>query len=212
VGAGGGPGGEGESEGEVVVFRRRLIGEAGEFFEDVAAGGEGAGDAEEAGFEQDSETREEVAAGDELAAVGVGGGVVAGGDRDGNNGGVQGEAAEELDEGGADAGGVDGKGLAGVGRVAGEDGPRGGMGRRDETRQAAEEFKIGQAKGEAVGEAEAEDEAGFGLEGDGVCAAGGEGEAFEEDEGGGVMAAAEVESEEKMGLGEGGGGFAEEHF
>ena len=193
------------------MFRRRLVGEAGEFFENGLAGGQGAGDAEEAGFEQDAETGEEIAAGDELAAVGVGGGVVAGGDRDGNDVRVEGEAAEELDEGGADAGGVDGEGLAGVGRVAGEDGPRGGMGRRNETGQAAEEFEVGHSQGETVGEAEAEDEAAFGLEGDGVGAAGGEGEAFEEDEGGRVVAAAEVESEEEMGFGEGGSVFAEEH-
>ena len=59
------------------MLRRGVIGEAGEFVEDVAAGGEGARDAEEAGFEEEAEAGEEVAAGDELAAEGVGGGVAA---------------------------------------------------------------------------------------------------------------------------------------
>ncbi len=119
----GGPGGEGESEGEVVVAMGGLIGDAGEFVEDVAACRQVAGNAEEPGFEQDAETGEQVAAGNEPAAVGVGRRVVASGDGDGEDGGLEREAAEELDEGGADAGGVDSEGFVRARGVAGEDGP-----------------------------------------------------------------------------------------
>ncbi len=209
--AGGGPGGEGQGEGEVVMAGRGLVGEAGEFVEQVAAGGQGAGDAQEVRFEKNAEAREEVAAGHEIAAAGGGGGVLAGGDRDGEDGGVQGEPAEEFDNGRADARGVDCQGAMGVGRVAGQDRPRRRAGWLEQAREAAEELEIGHAEGKAVGEADAEQEAGFGLEGDGVGAAGGAGEAFEEDEGGGVVAAAEIESEEEMRLRVRGDGFDGEH-
>ncbi len=84
--------------------------------------------------------------------------------------------------------------------------------RRQEFGDPAEEFEVGQAEGEADGEAEAEDGTGEGLEGDGIGAAGGQGDAFEGDEGGGVVAASEVEPEEEMGLVEWRDGFVgEEH-
>lgn len=136
--------------------------------------------------------------------------MVAGSDRDGQDGSVEGQAADEFDEGRADAGGIDGERFARVGWMAGEDGPGGGAGRGEEAGEAAEELEIGEAEGEAMGEAEAEEEAGFGEEGDGVGAAGEEGEALEEDEGGGVVAAAEVEAEEEVGLGMRGDGFKKE--
>jgi hypothetical protein len=185
-----------------------------ELVEDVAAQGEGPGDSEEAGFEGDAEAGEEVAAGDEPAAVGVGCGVGAGSDRHRHYCGLEGGAAEEFDDRGADAGGVDDQGSVRARRVAGLDGPArfaderageagggagggGGHGGRD----ARDEGEIGQAERVTDGRAEDEAEFGEGLVGDGIGAAEGDGEAFEEDEGGGVAAAAEVEAEEEMRLG-----------
>ena len=179
-------------------------------------GGQGSGDPEEAGFEGDAEAGEEVAAGDEPAAVGVGGGVGAGSDRYRHQSGLKGGAAEEFDDRGADAGGVDDQGSVRARRVAGLDGPAGfadegageaggraGGGGGHGGGDARDEGEIGQAERVAGGRAEDEAEFGQGLEGDGVGAAEGDGEAFEEDEGGGVAAAAEVEAEEEMGLGVG---------
>ena len=209
---GGGPGGEGEGKGEVVVGGRGAVGEAGELFEDAAAGGKGAGDAEETGFKKDAEAGEEVAAGDEPATVRVRGGVAARGDRDGEDRDLKGHAAEEFDDGCADAGGVDGESAVRVGGMAAQDRPERRAGRSEQRREAAEEIEIRHAKRETVREAETEDEAGAGFEGDRVGVAGGQGDALEEDERGGVVAAAEIEAEEEVGFGEGGGGFdGEDH-
>lgn len=211
-GDGGGPGGEGESQGEVVVGGAGLVGEAGEFFEDLFAGGEGGGDSQESGFEEDAEAGEEVAAGDEQAAVGIGGRVAAGGDRDGKDRGLEGELAEEFHDRGADAGSVDGERAPRAGRVAGVDGPTRGCGVGEKGREAAEEIKVREAEGETVGVAEAEDRVGAGLEGDRVGVGIGKGETLKEDEGGGVVAAAKVETVEEVRFGEGGDGFnGEDH-
>ena len=224
VGGQGWPGGEGE--GEVVVAGGGGVGKVDELIEDVAGEGQGSGDPEEAGFEGDAEAGEEVAAGDEPAAVGVGRGVGAGSDRHRHQGCLKGGAAEEFDDRGADAGCVDDERAVRARRVAGLDGPAGlagegareaggraGGGRGHGGRDSRDEGQVGQAERVANGRAEDEAEFGKGLVGDGIGASQGNGEALEEDEGGGVAAAAEVEAEEQVRFGVGTGGegrFVEE--
>ena len=226
VGGQGWPGGEGEGEGEVVVAGGGGVGKVDELIEDVAGEGQGSGDPEEAGFEGDAEAGEEVAAGDEPAAVGVGRGVGAGSDRHRHQGCLKGGAAEEFDDRGADAGCVDDERAVRARRVAGLDGPAGlagegareaggraGGGRGHGGRDSRDEGQVGQAERVANGRAEDEAEFGKGLVGDGIGASQGNGEALEEDEGGGVAAAAEVEAEEQVRFGVGTGGegrFVEE--
>ncbi len=73
-GVGGGPGGEREGEGEAVVAAGGGVLQFGEVGDDGAVVVAASGDFEGAGFEEDAEIGDEIAAGDEVAAVGILGG------------------------------------------------------------------------------------------------------------------------------------------
>jgi hypothetical protein len=154
---------------------------------------DGGRDREHAALQKDAELGEEVAARDAVASERVLGGVGAGGDGDRDEPGAEIELPEDLDDGGADAGGVDGEGFVRVDGVAREDLEVAGEdfgGVMDEVVDAMDDLEVGQAEGEAFGMAEDEAEAREFLPGDGIAALEGNDGALEDDEGGVVLAAA----------------------
>jgi hypothetical protein len=175
-----------------------------EFAEEVLGERESAGDAEVALFGEVFEVIEEVGAGDVVGAVMVVG-VESGGDDDGDEVAARDfdVVLDEVEEGAADAGGIEGEGGAAGELGVGEDAFEGGG-----------DVGVGGAEGEALEVDETKEVEGFELKGDQVTALGGEVSALEDGEDGIVAVASEVESKEivlfedilEAGLGAGGEG------
>jgi hypothetical protein len=191
----GAPPGEGDGEDEVVVLGLAEggdligVGESGgtakvaEFVEEGGGGGEGIREEEALVADGDFEAGEEMAPGD-VPAGALLGGLRAGGEGDGEEAAGEDFGFEEIDDGLADAGGVDGDDA-----VAAE------VGMAGESADMPDDFGVRRAEREAF--EVANDAAFFArvLVGDGVAVAGGDEGAFEDTDGGVIVLLAEIDSD-----------------
>lgn len=146
---------------------------------------DGRRDFQEPTLHKNSQVGDEIAAWDEVASVGVGVGMTGRGDGDWDQAGSEARGPEGFHDGGSYSTGIDDQGFErarGLNQVA----------------YPADDFKIVSPEGEGFDVAEYETEMGLQFKGDGMPAAGGLMASFEDGEGGGVLATAEVETEEDV--------------